>query len=106
LKITPSIDKRIYNMNAWTFGPEVFESFPDLYGVAPAFNSIPGKVAEVRKRPWWVMSDDKTTDEVRDGKENQIVRGRKRDGLGVDVRGLKWHKFNDRGKEAIYFTFW
>jgi hypothetical protein len=106
LKTTPGLDKRIYDMNALTFGPEMFESFPDLYGVVPAFNSILRKVDEVRKRLWWVMSDDKRTDKVRDGKENQIVRGRKRDGLGVDVRGLKWHKFNDRGKEAVYFTFW
>jgi len=34
-------------MNAWTLGPEVFESFPDLYGVAPAFNGIPRNVDEV-----------------------------------------------------------
>lgn len=99
-KITASFDKRIYDINAWTFGPEMFESFPDLYGVAPAFNSIPGKVDEVRKRTWWVMSDDERTDEVGDGKENQIVRRRKGDGLGIDVRGLKWHKFNDRGKRS------
>jgi hypothetical protein len=105
-KITASFDKRIYDIDAWTFGPEMFESFPDLYGVAPAFNSIPGKVDEVRKRTWWVMSDDERTDEVGDGKENQIVRRRKGDGLGIDVRGLKWHKFNDRGKEVTYFTFW
>jgi hypothetical protein len=36
-KITPSFDKRIYDINAWTFEPEMFESFPDLYGVALGF---------------------------------------------------------------------
>jgi hypothetical protein len=29
-----------------------------LYGVVPAFNSIPGKVEDARKRVWGVMCDD------------------------------------------------
>ena len=29
-----------------------------LYGVAPAFNSIPGKVEDARKRVWGVKCDD------------------------------------------------
>jgi hypothetical protein len=85
----------------------MFENFPELYGVAPAFNSIPGKVDVVRKRSWSVMSRDDGGDNGRGAAKGKgIERIGKGVELGVDSRGLKWHKINDKGKELIYFTFW
>lgn len=82
----------------------MFERFPELYGVAPAFNSIPEKVDEVRKRSWSAMASDGWREEEDKGKE--IQRLGKGAGPGVDSRGLKWHKITDKGKEVVYFTFW
>jgi hypothetical protein len=102
-KISPGFDKRIYDINAWTFEPKMFEKFPELYGVAPAFNSIPGKVDEVRKRRWSVMASDDGSEGRSKGKEiERIGKGAE---LGVDSRGLKWHKITDKGKDVVYFTF-
>jgi len=80
----------------------MFEQFPELYGVAPAFNSIPGRVEE-RKRRWCLVSGD---DEDGEGKGKEVERIGRGAELGVDSRGLKWHKITDKGKEVVYFTFW
>ena len=78
----------------------MFEQFPELYGVAPAFNSIPGRV-EARKRRWGFVGGDEG-----EGKGKEVQRIGRGVQLGVDERGLKWHKITDKGKEVVYFTFW
>jgi hypothetical protein len=84
----------------------MFENFPELYGVAPAFNSIPGKVDEARKRSWSVMSRDDGDNGRGEVKGKEIEKIGKEVELSVYSRGLKWHKITDKGKEVIYFTFW
>ena len=87
-RISYGFGKRTCDINTWTFGSMMFEDFPDLYRVAPEANSIAACV-RVEERG----------DEVGEREGNGVD-------LGVDSRGLKWHKNADKGKEVVSYTFW
>jgi hypothetical protein len=53
---------------------------------------------EGMKRRWSVRVEEKV-DEVGEREGNDVE-------LGVDSRGLKWHKNADKGKEVVSHTFW
>ncbi|KAH6675803.1 hypothetical protein B0J14DRAFT_587348, partial [Halenospora varia] len=95
-KVSSSFDARLFDINSWTFGPEMFESFPMTYGVAPAWNSIPASLCGPVRIEYRHNQDNMRSGLLRLMKE-----------VPVDPRKLKWKEYQTQdGRKAMYFTLW
>ncbi|CZR59385.1 uncharacterized protein PAC_09277 [Phialocephala subalpina] len=119
--------ERVFDLSSWAFGPDMFVEFPEMWGVATCFLSLPGRMddassrlmsrmvsgqkrhleqsmeAEKDREAKVVKEDKKKTNMAEAGKEGLERMMRE---FGVDYSGLKWKFEVKDGNRRRVFTLW
>lgn len=120
-KYTDEFNQRNYDINCWKFGPDMYQEFLVVYGLAPSRGAIPGTLGLVGARGAAVegkrvvrrcveLTD--AGDEMNGGKGMLDEKVRESDvrtmveADTVDYSNLHWRQEKRDGKTVAYFTLW
>jgi hypothetical protein len=123
-QLTPEFQRRSDDINCWTFGPDMYEEFPMIFGAAPSRGTIPGRmnrpggrkpvtryieyknVGHMNRADDGIKVEDKTAREELQQRivQNGVMGMMQLDGL--DYNNLNWREEEREGKHIMYFTLW
>lgn len=129
-KLTDDFNRRTYDLNCWTFGSDMYEEFPVIFGAAPSRGTLPGAVGHVGRRGAAVegrnvmrrrieyLDTAEEEEEWDDGGRGTVKRRnmsedvlrndimRMMEASPVNYNNLNWREEQQDGKNVVYFTLW